>query len=260
MGMKISVELSHVCPLGEIPEHGAAIESLGFYRAWVPDTLVSQWDAWLAADLLAHHTASLRIGLGVTNPYTRHPMVMAQMAATLQAVSGGRLALSIGKGIARLLDKAGIRQHAGAVVESIAIMRKLIAGERVDFQGAFFHIDGIRLRTKPPEKPVPIYLAAIGPDSWTSARDAADGVATIWSDGTAALMRGALAENPMPVAALVPFSVSKEAFFPNTAGSIEALAETAAAVHAAGVDEVIIAYRDLHDLAPAAEIIRNFSL
>ena len=79
MSLKISVELSHVCPLAKIPEHAAAIESKGFFRAWVPDTLVSQWDAWLAADMMAHHTKSLNIGLGVTNPFTRHPVVMAQI-------------------------------------------------------------------------------------------------------------------------------------------------------------------------------------
>ena len=78
-------------------KHAAALESLGYYRVWVPDTIVSPWEAWLAACLIMQHTDRLRIGLGVTNPYTRHPVVVAQMAATMQHLSAGRLALSIGK-------------------------------------------------------------------------------------------------------------------------------------------------------------------
>ena len=77
MNIHISVELSHVCPLEEITEHAAALESLGYYRVWVPDTIVSPWEAWLAAGLIVQHTTHLKIGLGVTNPYTRHPMVVA---------------------------------------------------------------------------------------------------------------------------------------------------------------------------------------
>ena len=41
MALDISVELSHVCPLEEIPKHAAALESLGYFRVWVPDTIVS---------------------------------------------------------------------------------------------------------------------------------------------------------------------------------------------------------------------------
>ncbi len=259
MGMKISVELSHVCPLTEIQIHAAAIESMGFYRAWIPDTLVSQWDAWLAADIVVHHTKSLRIGLGVTNPYTRHPMVMAQMAATLQTVSGGRLALSIGKGIGRLLEKAGITPLPSAVEECITILRGLIAGERVEFKGKFFHIDGIRLRTLPPKERVPIFLAAMSPDSWETAMRAADGVATIWSEQTAEIKHRIMAGRFLPTAALIPFSVSKEAFFPQKAGSLEELVEIVNAINRAKFDEVIIAYRDIQDLEIAEKISKDYA-
>lgn len=107
MAFKISVELSHVCPLKEITAHAAALESSGFYRVWIPDTLVSPWEAWFASSLIMQNTDRLKIGLGVTNPYTRHPVVVAQMAAGMQQLSGGRLALSIGKGIDRALQKIG---------------------------------------------------------------------------------------------------------------------------------------------------------
>ncbi|MBW1789245.1 MAG: LLM class flavin-dependent oxidoreductase, partial [Deltaproteobacteria bacterium] len=93
MTIHISVELSHVCPLQDIARHVAMLETAGFHRVWVPDTMVTPWEAWLAANLVAQHTTRLRIGVGVMNPYTRHPVVMAQMASTMQHLCDGRLAL-----------------------------------------------------------------------------------------------------------------------------------------------------------------------
>jgi alkanesulfonate monooxygenase SsuD/methylene tetrahydromethanopterin reductase-like flavin-dependent oxidoreductase (luciferase family) len=260
MAMKISVELSHVCPLEDIPGHGAAIEFMGFYRAWIPDTLVSPWEAWLAADIMVHHTKHLKIGLGVTNPYTRHPVVVAQMAATLQAYSGGRLSLSVGRGISRFLEKAGIKQHPAAVEECIAIVRALMTGERLTFNGNAYQIDALRLRTLPVQNPVPIYLAAMGPESWEAAFRTADGVATIWSDEAAKMRSRAMAGRRLPTAALIPFSVSQDPFFQNKADSIEALEERVNAAKTADFDEVIIAYRDMSDLEIAAKIVRDNAL
>ena len=144
--IKISAELSHICPLAEIVRQARVLEDKGFHRVWVPDTVVSPWEAWLAASLIIQNTSRLRIGLGVTNPYTRHPVVMAQMAATLQTLSQGRLSLSIGKGIARFLEKAGIIQHEKAVEECLTIIRHLTSGERFSLDGEVFQLDAVRLR------------------------------------------------------------------------------------------------------------------
>ncbi len=178
--IKISAELSHLCPLTEIVQQARVLEDKGFYRVWVPDTIVSPWEAWLAASLIIQNTSRLRIGLGVTNPYTRHPVIMAQMACTLQALSQGRLTLAIGKGIARFLTKAGIGQHEKAVEECVTILRPLINGERFSFEGQAFRLDSVQLRIDPPEENIPIYLAAIGPSGWEKAARLADGVSTFW--------------------------------------------------------------------------------
>ena len=70
MTIHLSVELPHVCPLDQVAEHATTLESLGFYRVWIPDTIVSPWEAWLVAGMIASRTEHLKIGLGVTNPYT----------------------------------------------------------------------------------------------------------------------------------------------------------------------------------------------
>ncbi|MBU2548827.1 MAG: LLM class flavin-dependent oxidoreductase [Proteobacteria bacterium] len=255
MTIAISVELSHVCPLDEIGRQAEALEQNGFYRVWVPDTSASPWEVWLAAGRVAQRTRRIRIGLGVTNPFTRHPFVLAQAAASLQGLCGGRLALSIGKGIPRFFEKAGIETYPSGVEECITIVRDLIAGERVSHDGPAFRIDGLRLRTIPPETPVPIYLAAVSPESWRSALRVADGVATFWSEEAAANREQAMTERTLPTAALAAFSLSEEAFFPGTLQTLDALRERIDQMDRAGFDEVIVAYRDLSDLEAAGTLV-----
>ncbi len=259
MTIHVSVELSHVCPLEKVSEHAVALESLGYYRVWVPDTIVSPWEAWLAAGIIVQHTRRLKIGLGVTNPYTRHPMVVAQMASTMQHLSAGRLALSIGKGIPRILEKAGIDQHASAVAECITVLRNLIAGERISMKGEAFQIDGLRIRTLPPDKDLPIYLAAMSTSSWKTALRVADGVATIFSEEMMEIRNQVKAEKMLPTAALIPFSFSQEDFFEgwNRLRSLEELQARIQKMEKDGIEEAIVAYRDLADLHVAAKLIQS---
>jgi alkanesulfonate monooxygenase SsuD/methylene tetrahydromethanopterin reductase-like flavin-dependent oxidoreductase (luciferase family) len=257
VALRISAELSHICPLDELVQHAEALEQHGFYRVWVPDTVVSPWEAWMAAGLLLQQTERLQVGLGVTNPYTRHPVIVAQMAAMMQHYSGGRLAISLGKGIGRFLDKAGIAQHEAAVAESITIMRGLIAGERTTFEGQVFQIDAMLLRTHPPEIPVPIYLAAVGPESWATAMEVADGVATIWSDRLVEMRQRFMNNRMLPTAVLVPFAQSQPDFFPRCVTSMQGLQQRVSMVEAAGVDEVIVAYADRADLDAAAQLLQR---
>jgi alkanesulfonate monooxygenase SsuD/methylene tetrahydromethanopterin reductase-like flavin-dependent oxidoreductase (luciferase family) len=246
--IKISAELSHLCPLNEIVDQARVLDENGFYRVWVPDTIVSPWEAWLAASLIIQNTSRLRIGLGVTNPYTRHPVIMAQMACTLQLLSKGRLTLSVGKGIARFLEKAGIGQHEKAVEECVTILHHLTKGERFSFEGEAFRLDAVRVRVEPPEKKIPIYLAAIGPSGWVKAARVADGVSTIWGEKINELRQRYLGGHPLPVAVLVPFSVTRPDFFPNQLNSAEELAGKVAELEEMGFDEIIIAYGNRKDL------------
>jgi alkanesulfonate monooxygenase SsuD/methylene tetrahydromethanopterin reductase-like flavin-dependent oxidoreductase (luciferase family) len=255
MTIRISAELSHICPLDEVATHARALEKHGFYRVWVPDTVVSPWEVWLAASVIMQTTSRLQIGLGVTNPYTRHPVVMAQMAATMQHLSRGRLTLSLGRGNSRFLEKAGIQQHETAVEECVMALRRLIAGERTTIKGEAFQIDAMLLRTRPPDTLVPIFVAAIGPSGWATARRIADGIATVWSDKLVEIRQQWIAEHPLPIAVLIPFAQTHSDFFTRRVTDLDELRRRIAHLDAAGFDEVIIAYADQADLATAAHLL-----
>src|SRR5262245_7389212 len=98
-------------------------------------------EAWTVLTALAEVTRRLSLGPLVLNVANRHPGVLANMAATLQAVSGGRLLLGLGAGGSRrtpyAAEQAAIGQkvepdavRAQRVVEAIALIRQLRAGER----------------------------------------------------------------------------------------------------------------------------------
>lgn len=248
MKIKISAELSHICPLAEIKYQVKTLEEKGIYRIWVPDTIVSPWEYWIAATLAVENTENTEIGLGVTNPYTRSPVVLAQAVATLDSLSGGRISLSLGKGVPRFLEKAGLKHHEKGLEEAIQIIRNLIKGERVTFHGEVFRIDGMLLRTLPAARAIPIYLAAVGEPSWQMAAHIADGVSTFFTDDLLAKKQRFLSGSTLPVAVLVPFSVKKKDFFPQALNSPETLAGVVEKLDGWGISEIIIAYADLEDV------------
>lgn len=254
MPIQISAELSHICPLQEIAKHAAVLDKTAFHRVWIPDTLVSSWEAWMVAGLIAKITRRIQIGVGVMNPYTRHPVIAAQMAASLQQISGGRLALSIGKGIAGFLKKAGISQHQHAADEFIFALKNLIAGEKIDLAGKVFRLEGMRLRVVPHEKKIPIYMAATSADSWRSAVEIADGIAAFWSPETAELRRQFMSERRLPVYALVPFSLTLGNFFAQRIRSTSELTDCIFRMEDAGIDEAVVAYGERRDLEAVADI------
>jgi hypothetical protein len=130
-----------------------------------------------------------------------------------------------------------------------------MAGERTSFAGTAFQIDAMLLRTVPPETPMPIFLAAIGPAGWESAMRVADGIATVWSDTLAATRQRWMAERALPTAVLIPFAQTRPDFFTRPVASLVELQRRVMVLEAAGFDEVIVAYADLADLDAAARLV-----
>ena len=94
---------------------------------------------------MAAGTQRCRIGPSVTNPYTRHPALTAAAIATVDELSGGRAVLALGAGGG--LEQFGIDRvnPVGALREATQIIRGLTAGEKVDFAGRHFTVNGAQL-------------------------------------------------------------------------------------------------------------------
>jgi 5,10-methylenetetrahydromethanopterin reductase len=157
----------------ELVQHA---ESLGFDYAWVPDQTFYR-DPFAILTALAFSTKQIRIGIGVTNPYTRHPAMIARAIATIDEMAPGRVHLGIGAGNNKeLLNPLGLDgAHAGDKCREMAeVVRALLSGKEVEYKGHYFQVSGIKMdfETNPN---IPIYIAGRGPLILQSAGEVADG-------------------------------------------------------------------------------------
>ena len=106
-------------------------------------------------------------------------MTMALQAATLNELSDGRLLLGVGlqaRGYVEGWHGQRYERPVRAMREFVTILRRILSGEAVTFEGEIFSVQGFQLQMQPPERPARIYMAAIGPQMTRLAGELADGI------------------------------------------------------------------------------------
>jgi probable F420-dependent oxidoreductase len=144
-------------------------EELGYGTFVMPDHLGRQLSPLGGLAAAAAVTSRIRIGAFVFANDYRHPLVLAREMATLDQISGGRLELGIGAGwntsdyrqLGMPYERAGLRIER--MEESLQLMRRLFAGERVSHSGRHYHLDGARLAPRPVQSRIPILIGGGGP-------------------------------------------------------------------------------------------------
>lgn len=125
---------------------------------------------------LSQVTTQARLIGAVTHVGTRHPMVLASMGQTLQALSAGRFVLGFGRGSAGRWGSYGITPPtAAALADTADVLRRLWAGERVTYDGPAGTFPDLRLMEIAPVPPPPLLLAGVGPKTLDLAGRAFDG-------------------------------------------------------------------------------------
>ena len=97
----------------ELQGYGRLAEEAGFESLWVTERYFHE-ETFSLLGYLAASTTSLGLGLGVVNPYTRHPALLAMASATLDRLSGGRFRLGLGRS-----DRFVIQDQLGLVVHQV---------------------------------------------------------------------------------------------------------------------------------------------
>jgi probable F420-dependent oxidoreductase len=153
-----------------ISEHGPivrAAEQAGYTDAWPGE--VSGYDAFTPLTVAAGATESMRLGTGVVGVFTRGPGILAQHAATLQNLSGGRFWLGIGSSSNVIVERwnhTPFEKPLTKVRETIEYLRPALAGERAP--------GGFKLE-QPPDQPVPIVVGALREKMLQTAGELGDG-------------------------------------------------------------------------------------
>ena len=158
-------------------EQAVAAEKAGFDSIWFAENPYQRGVLpAVAACIVA--TRAITVGIGVFNPFNRHPTLMAMEMGALDELAGGRTVLGIGAGVARQLRKAGFTydRPLAAMRDAVHIVRGLMRGDAVSHDGRVFSARDIRLEFTPPRPDYPIYMAAMGDRALGLSGEIADGL------------------------------------------------------------------------------------
>ena len=174
--MKFSLRFNNDLPVRDYVRYARAAEAAGFDQFWVSNDLFLR-SAPVILTAVAAATERIEIGSCILNPYTLHTAEIAMFAATLDEFCDGRFLLGLSAGAADFLRWLSMQQNLPrtTVVEAVAAINKLTAGENARLQGkALQWTDEAWLRF-PSRRRVPIYLGAMSPRMLEEIGAVADG-------------------------------------------------------------------------------------
>jgi F420-dependent oxidoreductase-like protein len=125
-------------------------------------------EGWISLTALLHETQRLRGGVLVTGMLYRHPAVLANMAATLDVTSGGRLELGVGAGwneeecAAYGIDLGTMDERFERFEEGVEVLHLLLTRDRSDFEGRWYRLTDAMNNPKPVQDPLPICIGGSG--------------------------------------------------------------------------------------------------
>ncbi|MFQ5558303.1 MAG: LLM class flavin-dependent oxidoreductase, partial [Acidimicrobiales bacterium] len=153
-----------------------SVEEAGCDSLWVGDHLLydlpgvgarGPWEAWTSLAALAAVTERVQLGPLVASIGFHQPTMLAKQAATVDAISGGRLVVGLGAGWNEHEYRAfgfAFDRRVDRFAEAFTVIRRLLAGERVDWSGEFYEADGCLL-DPPCSRPggPPLLVGSVGP-------------------------------------------------------------------------------------------------
>lgn len=172
--------LGHVAPASVVLDLAREIEDAGFADAWVVEY---EYDAMAFCQAIAAATETAGTGTCITRAFTRHPISIADTAAVIDSMAPGRFTIGLGTGPLKAADPRLNMQRWGQewdrpvarMREYVQIVRRVLEGETLNYEGEFFDLANVGLDVLPAGK-IPIYLAAGGERMTEVAGAEADGV------------------------------------------------------------------------------------
>lgn len=185
--MKFGVELHQYLDAPTILEESRAVERLGYDSLWLGDSQLIWRELYVLLGAAAAVTSRVNLGIGVTNPVTRHAAVTASAAMTLQELSGGRGILGIGLGHTSVATMGLPRATRSQLAEYVDVVRRLCRGEEVATEQGTIRLAYGGFASAPP-----IIIAASGPKMMRLAGQIGDGVVMAGQMGHPEVRREAL--------------------------------------------------------------------
>ncbi len=177
---RLGLALSNEVPVRETVALARRAEQLGLAEVWLPESGHGR-GMFSVAGSIAAVTSRVRVGIGIVNPFWRHPSLIAMEAAALDEASNGRVLLGLGAALwtLRALGEADerTRQPLTAMVEAIRLVRALLSSSAALPASRVFrfrsdaHVDFALRRSA-----IPVYVGAVNARMLQAAGAWADGV------------------------------------------------------------------------------------
>lgn len=137
-------------PARAMPEYARRLEAAGVHQLWVIEDCFFTAGVSLAATALAV-TERLKVGIGILPAVARTPAITAMEIATLANLAPGRFTAGIGHGVQDWMAQMGVRTPSPLTTldETITVVKRLLQGEEVTFEGRQVHLDRVRLDQPP---------------------------------------------------------------------------------------------------------------
>jgi 5,10-methylenetetrahydromethanopterin reductase len=173
---KISIRLHGSLTGRQCVDLARVADTSGFATCWFAENAFAR-GILPAAAACAVATNRIAIGVGVFNPFSRHPTMMAMEVGALDELSNGRTSLSIGAGIGSAVEKIGLDASKPVVAlrDTLSIVRPMLRGEEVCYVGKAYSADKVRLSYEC-RHDIPIYIAGRGDMTVRLCGEAADGL------------------------------------------------------------------------------------
>lgn len=179
--MKLALGFNPVLSLQDAVGAASRADALGFDSIWMHESLF-QRDVVTYLSAMASATKKIRLGSGVINTFTRHPVTAATTFATLSEISGGRVTLGLGLGSFPTIPLIGHQifpvektRPMRRIKEYVQVVKMVWEGNKVDYEGEFFQVHNLTLGFKVNGR-VPIFIASLSPKTQAFAATVADGV------------------------------------------------------------------------------------
>ncbi len=169
MNMQVDIRVPVGLPVVETAQFIAGCETAGFSGVGIYDHQHSGRDVYLTLALAAERTSTLNLFPATSNPVTRHPMVLASLAHSLEEIAPGRIRLTVGPGFLSVGTIGCPRASLETMRQAILTIRRLLRGERLTFNGVETRLGNVS------DQPTPVYMTAAGPRMVELAGEVADG-------------------------------------------------------------------------------------
>ena len=176
--MRIAYSLGSVLSINEVLECSKILSKYNHPDSvWIPETWGMEGLSILST--VSQIVKNSKIGSSIINIYSRTPSLIAMGAATIDTLSNGRLILGLGTSSESIIQEwhgLEFNQPVQRMREYVEIIRLIMSGNKINYDGKLFHLKNFTLLIKPTRKEIPIYLAAVNQKMVELTWEIADGV------------------------------------------------------------------------------------